>query len=130
LNCRGPDFGRLAKGEAVATKAGVVVQPEMCMDTAILGECVTVIECPSAAYIPALVAAMPSVHTLMQDPDGKRLKTVFHIGPESVVMHEEYQGSLQHLKQCKHFAAEKSFDPRVHAPPIRKAVLLQVRRSL
>jgi hypothetical protein len=100
------------------------------MESAVMGECITVIQCPSAAYIPALVAAMPSVQALMQDPDGKRLKAVFHIGPEDVVLHEEYQGSLHHLKQCKHFTAEKTFDPRLHAPSIRKAVLLQVQRCL
>lgn len=126
MNCRGPEFGKLAKGVAVTTAAGNVVQPEMCMEAAVLGECVTVIDCPSAAYIPALAAAMESVNTLMQDPDGNRVKTVFHVGPEDVVMHEEYQGSLLQLQQCKHFAAEKTFDPSLHAPSMRKAVLLQV----
>lgn len=124
--CRGPNFGKLSKGQAVTTPAGNVIQPEMCMESAVMGECITLIECPSAAYIPALVAAMPAVNTLMQDPDGKRVKTVFHIGPEDVVMYEEYQQSLLHLQQCKHFAAEKKFDPSAHAPPIRKATLLQV----
>ena len=128
LCCSGPDFGKLAQGEAVTAPSGAVIQPEMCMEAAVLGECITVIDCPSPAYLPALSAAMPSVNELMQDPEGKKLKAVFHIGPEDVVMHEEYQSALQHIKEAKHFAAEKQFDPCTQAPAIRKAVLLQVRR--
>lgn len=124
--CRGPNFGRLAAGEAVTAPSGRVIQPEECMEASVLGECITVIDCPSTAYLPALSTAMPSVKELMEDPDGKKLKAVFHMGPEDVVMHEDYQGALHPLQEAKHFAAEKQFDPCTQAPAIRKAVLLQV----
>lgn len=126
--CRGPNFGMLANGQTVKAADGTEVRPEQCMEDGIKGECVAVIDCPSEAYLPALVAALPDIVAAMDDSAKQRTTLVFHLAPGPVQQAAAYQEVLSSLAHCMHFGPEGRFDPAQHAPALANAVSLQVRR--
>lgn len=54
---RGPQYGKLVRGEEVTAANGQVVRPADVMEPATPGPVVLVVDCPSAAFLPALTAA-------------------------------------------------------------------------
>jgi ribonuclease Z len=54
---RGPAYGALVRGEAVAAVSGRMVQPAEVMEAPTPGPVVLVVDCPSAAYVGALADA-------------------------------------------------------------------------
>jgi hypothetical protein len=62
---KGPLFGRLCRGEAVTGAGGATVLPADVMQPATPGPTAAVVDCPSPAYLPSLVA----------DPGMQRLRS-------------------------------------------------------
>ena len=54
---RGPLYGKLVKGEEVTASSGRVVKPSDVMGPATPGPIVLIVDCPSAAFLPRLLAA-------------------------------------------------------------------------
>ncbi|KAL6768056.1 hypothetical protein ACKKBF_B37600 [Auxenochlorella protothecoides x Auxenochlorella symbiontica] len=88
---RGPTYGRLVRGESVLSTNGSTITPADVMDPATPGPVVLVVDCPSAAYLPAL-AASEDLQTFAQGGNkASKVACIVHLTPAGVLALPEYQ---------------------------------------
>ncbi|KAF8070965.1 TRZ4 [Scenedesmus sp. PABB004] len=133
---RGPLFGELQRGKSVTAANGRVVTPADVMDPPELpGACLVVVDCPSAAYLPALQDA-PALAALREQaaaggggaggaaataaPAGRLV--LVHLGPAEVTGSDAYRAWLAGFgARAEHLAA--AADAQAAPTTLRAAVL-------
>jgi len=90
---RGPSYAQLVKGNAVELPDGTKVLPQQVMEPAMAGPMVFVVDCPTVAHIPALLASKPlSDKAALAQDDGERPAVcLIHFSPREVVADERYK---------------------------------------
>lgn len=68
---RGPLYGQLVRGEEVTSISGRVVTPHDVMEPSTPGPVVLVVDCPSAAFLPALTAPSCALHKWTSDEEAR-----------------------------------------------------------
>ncbi|RKO93416.1 beta-lactamase-like protein [Blyttiomyces helicus] len=76
----GVDFGRLTRRESITTPGGTVVHPDQCIGKARPGAVFLIVDCPSPAYIPAMLAS-ESFAPLFENAGGQVACIVHMCGP-------------------------------------------------
>jgi hypothetical protein len=124
--CRGPDFGKLTQGCTVLASSGQEVSPEMCLEQAVPGEVIVVVDCPDISYLAALASAADDVEALADDSGHRRVKVFCHLTPEGVVKEPRYQEWMARFPRWLQIMAGDSFDADKDAPSLSGSYKLQV----
>jgi hypothetical protein len=126
-NCRGPDFGRLARGHTVqSATTRQMVTPDMCMEEATPGEVVAVVECPNERFLASLEELCAPLGRVANLSSSAQVRVLLHLTPAQVLEHPQYQQWIQALPDWEHLVAGKHFDPAVDAPSLRSSHVMQV----
>jgi hypothetical protein len=125
--CRGPAYRKLTLGQSVLAADGAVVTPDMCVEAAMPGEVLAVVDCPDAAFLLALEASVDAFHALADDDDHKRVKVMAHMAGAEVVGSERYQAWLRSFDRWQHVVVSGAFDHARHIPSLLASHTLQVR---
>ncbi|XP_024394982.1 tRNase Z TRZ3, mitochondrial isoform X2 [Physcomitrium patens] len=101
FNRPGPHYGLLQSGKSVLASDGVtMVHPEDVMDPSSPGPIFILVDCPTAAYIPALITN--PVLCSFQDQGSKQVTLVVHISPASISQLPEYQSWMSRFAGAQH----------------------------
>ncbi|GBG25211.1 Zinc phosphodiesterase ELAC protein 2 [Hondaea fermentalgiana] len=88
---KGPDFGRLTRGEAVKTPEGKLVHPHECMVEAEPAQHLLIITCPDPAFIPALEQSQ-ELKSFYEAPG---VRFVIHLVSDVVLRDDAYLAWMQ-----------------------------------
>jgi ribonuclease Z len=97
---KGPDYGRLSKGNAITVASGVIVRPENVMSPNVPGPLIVIAACPSPHHVhgvvrnPALCPVALGV-AVEDDSDAKPQQNapvcvIYHRSPRSALVHPDY----------------------------------------
>ncbi|KAG0614312.1 hypothetical protein M758_6G167300 [Ceratodon purpureus] len=104
----GPHYGLLQAGKSVMSHDGVtMVHPEDVMDPSSPGPIFILVDCPTPAYIPALLSN-PVLCTFQEENSGtspKQVTLIVHTGPASVAGLPEYQSWMSRFAGAHHVMA-------------------------
>ncbi|TPX63921.1 hypothetical protein SpCBS45565_g06248 [Spizellomyces sp. 'palustris'] len=107
----GKDFGILAGGQTVTTADGIVVYPHMCMGEPRPGAIIVIIDCPSPAYINALVTS-PEFVPFHDKTNGNHVRCIVHIIGDGVLQDPRYVEWMNKFgHQTRHFIISRRHNP-------------------
>ncbi|KAJ3084458.1 hypothetical protein HK102_000652 [Quaeritorhiza haematococci] len=95
---RGPEFGKLAKGQTVTTASGRVVHPRECVGESRPGALFIIVDCPSPDYIESLISSNEKIFAPFYVRDGMKsegatsesVQCVVHFLGEGVLEDQRY----------------------------------------
>jgi ribonuclease Z len=93
---KGPDFGKLCRGECVVNVDGRTVAPEEVMKASTPGPIAVILDLPSVSYVQSLretTGALQYFADQSRKQPGKRI-VVYHLSPLEVVISEEFKTFL------------------------------------
>lgn len=81
---KGPDFGKLSKGEAIMASDGNMVFPHDVISPALPGPMFLLVSCPAMSYLPSLLTQTERLI------NNEQLKCILHMVPEKVGTSPDY----------------------------------------
>lgn len=125
---RGPQRGKLARGETIVTAAGRTVTPDECLAGDVKGEGVVIIDCPDESYIAGLEQATEHIRARLgpADSTGGSVRALVHTTAPEVVACARYQSWMASLSDCQHLMTTSNYDASLQAPSLPGSCTLQV----
>ena len=96
---RGPEMGKLTRGESVTTPDGKLITPEECMSAETPGGILLVIDCPNEEYLPILQNNLCLKHILLNE----NVSHIVHLSPLEIIQHQDYINFTTPSKNIIHF---------------------------
>ncbi|RUP50800.1 hypothetical protein BC936DRAFT_137640 [Jimgerdemannia flammicorona] len=108
----GKEYGRLQQGNSVTLPDGTVIHPHQVMGSSRPGAIFIIIDCPTPAYIPSLLAS-PAFAIHQTDDVKQQPKVVIHMLGKGVIEDEKYRewmkkfgGETQHIVGSEDYCAQ------------------------
>ncbi|KAI9354547.1 beta-lactamase-like protein [Zopfochytrium polystomum] len=108
---RGPDLGRLTRGESVTLNDGRVIQPHECVGPSKPGQIFLILDVPDRDFVASLVNNQSLSAEFLQK-DGNPVSCIVHMLGNGVIGVPAYVNWIKQFpKETKHIVAGQNFSP-------------------